>query len=302
MSDAPVLDLVAVQKHFGAVQVLRGIDLRVERGEFLGLVAPNGAGKSTLLRLLIGMHRRTSGQCSVFALDPDQSSLAIRSRTSYLPGETSVYQQMTGASFLQFAQSFHRGRDAAIERRLVELFALPLQARVRSYSAGMKQKLAILAALSVEVELYLLDEPDRALDATMRMELRQVLRDLHDAGKTLVLSSHHLEELQALATRLQFLRSGTLVPDAEVERTRTQLQRRFRLRLARDLPLPAGATILRREGDGTLLLEVGDSPAAWLHTLPPDAVRAAELGNARLEDLYEVLFLQQPAARTGAAP
>jgi ABC-2 type transport system ATP-binding protein len=167
VNEEPVVLLDAVGKRFGDVDVLRAVNLEVARGEFLGLVGPNGAGKSTLLRILTGLHQRTSGTCRVFGLDPTKRSLEIRQRCSYLPGETSVYQEMTGAQFLQFAQSFHAASDSARERRLAELFALPLHARVRSYSAGMKQKLAVLAALSVEAELYLLDEPDRALDANL---------------------------------------------------------------------------------------------------------------------------------------
>ncbi|MEQ1632601.1 MAG: ABC transporter ATP-binding protein [Planctomycetota bacterium] len=294
------IELQGVQKRFGRVPVLRGIDLRVQRGEFLGLVGPNGAGKSTILRILIGLYRRSEGRCLVFSLDPDHDALTIRARTSYLPGETSVYQQMTGESFLRFAQSFHRGRDREVEQRLVELFALPLQARVRSYSAGMKQKLAILAALSVEADLYVLDEPDRALDATMRMEVRDVLRDLHRAGKTLLLSSHHLEELQALTTRLAFLRSGEIIAASEIEAARTKLHRRFRLRLSRDVALPGGAVCRSRETDGTMVLEVDGPPAAFLQALPADAIASAQLGSARLEDLYELLFLHGPSATDGA--
>lgn len=291
-----VVEVAGLQKSFGARRVLDGLDLEVGAGEFLGLVGPNGAGKSTLLRVLIGLSRRDAGTCRVFSLDPHDDGLAIRRRCSYLPGETSVYLQMRGREFVRFAQGFHASRGEAVERRLADLFALPLDARVRTYSAGMKQKLAILAALSVDVDLYLLDEPDRALDASMRAELRQVLRDLRDRGRTIVLSSHHLEELQALATRLCFLRRGRLVDDAEVEAARSALARRVRLRLAPGTSLPPDARVLQRLGDGLLVLETDGEPLQFARALPPGAVLSAEIGVLRLEDLYERLFLQRTEA------
>lgn len=287
-----------LQKSFGARRVLSGFDLQVRAGEFLGLVGPNGAGKSTLLRILIGLSRRDAGTCRVFGFDPATDSLPIRRQCSYLPGETSVYLQMTGRQFVRFAQSFHTAHGEAVERRLAELFALPLDAKVRTYSAGMKQKLAILATLTVDVDLYLLDEPDRALDASMRAELRVVLRELASRGKTVFLSSHHLEELQALATRLCFLREGSLVPDAEVEAARTALSRRLRLRLAPGAALPAGARLLRRDGDGSLVLEADGDPQLVVRSLLPGAVVSAETGVLRLEDLYERLFLPHAEANS----
>lgn len=301
MSEIPVIRLQGVAKTFGEARVLTGIDLEVASGEFLGLVGPNGAGKSTLLRVLMGLHRRTHGRCEVFGLDPDVDALAIRRRCSYLPGETSVYQEMTGAQFLAFAQSFHANSDRDRERRLAEIFSLPLHKRVRSYSAGMKQKLAILAALSVDVDLYLLDEPDRALDATMRMELRDVLHGMRGLGKTILLSSHHLEELQALATRLVFLRAGTFVGDDEVRAARNALQRRMRIRLAPGVALPAGAAVLDRQADGALLLDCDGDPAAWITGVPLGSLVSCEIGAARLEDLYTRLFLEAPRATSAEA-
>jgi len=134
-------------------------------------------------------------------------------------------------------------------------------------------------------------QPDRALDATMRAELRVVLQELHRAGRTIVLSSHHLEELQELATRLEFLRDGRLVPAVEVERARSRLLHRFRVRLAGDRALPPGCRELQRDADGMLVLESDGPPLQWLRQLDPAEVRAAEIGHTRLEDLYQLLFL-----------
>ena len=277
-------------KSFGGAEVLRDLSLVVPAGELLGLVGPNGAGKSTLLRTLVGLVGRDAGAVAVLGIDPGRDPVAVTRRTCYLPGETGVYLQMTGAQFLAFAGGFHPRRDAARERRLADAFALPLRRKVRGYSAGMKQKLALLATLAPDVDLYLLDEPDRALDASVRLLLRDELRAMKELGKTIVLSSHHHSAVEPLADRLAFFWQGALLGDAEIVQARAQLRRRPRVRLRPGAVLPAGARELRREPDGTLVVETDGDPMAWLRGVPDGVVDSAEIGVPRLDDLYDALF------------
>ncbi|MCR9245456.1 MAG: ABC transporter ATP-binding protein [bacterium] len=286
-----------LDKRFGDRPTLRGVSFELEPGGLLGLVGPNGAGKSTLLRTLIGLVPRDAGNVAVLGHDPRTASLAIRQRTSYLPGETGVYQQMTGAAFLHFALGFYPRQNRELHDHLAAEFALPLAEKVRNYSAGMKQKLALMATLIPDVELYVLDEPDRALDAKVRFFLRDVLRILESAGKTIILCSHHLSEVETLAHRLEFLIDGRLVPTEAVTRAREVLRRRPRLRLRDQVELPAGAQLIEREPDGTLVVETAGDPLAWLQQLAPADVESAEVGVVRLEDLYQLL-LHQPAEAT----
>ena len=286
-------------KSFGGAPVLRDLSLVVPAGELLGLVGPNGAGKSTLLRTLVGLLGRDSGAVAVLGVDPGRDPVAVTRRTCYLPGETGVYLQMTGAQFLAFAAGFHPRRDTARERRLADAFALPLGRKVRGYSAGMKQKLALLATLAPDVDLYLLDEPDRALDASVRLLLRDELRAMKALGKTIVLSSHHLSEVETLADRLVFFWQGALLADDEIAAARARLRRRPRVRLRPGAALPVGARELRREPDGTLVVETDADPMAWLRAVPDDAVECAEIGVPRLDDLYDALFAAK--ARGGGA-
>ena len=279
---------------FGERTVLHDVTMQVGRGELLGLIGPNGAGKSTWLRTLVGLVPRQRGDVLVLGHDPRTDRLAITRASCYLPGETGVYLQLTGAQFLQFALGFYPHHDAVLRDRLTELFALPLQQKVRSYSAGMKQKLALLATLVPDVDLYLLDEPDRALDASVRFELRSVLLAMKQRGKTIVLSSHHLGEVEALADRLEFLLDGTFVPAERLAAARTALRQRPRVRLRVGAALPAGAHEVHREPDGTLVVATGGEPMQWLRTAPVGVVESAEIGIPRLEDLYQLL-LQQAA-------
>lgn len=289
MSDFAI-SLRGLHKAYDERAVLGGIDLDMPTGQLLGLIGPNGAGKSTLLRCLIGLVPRTSGTAQVLGHDPRGESLAIRRRTCYLPGETGVYHQMTGARFLKFALGFYPDHDRELHEQLLDAFALPLNKRVRSYSAGMKQKLALLATLVPDVELYVLDEPDRALDASVRYALRDVLRSLKERGKTIILSSHHLSEVETLADRLEFLMQGQLVSEQRLQTARALLRKQPRIRLRAGKTLPAGARLLREEIDGMLVVATDDDPMQWLQSLPDDVIESAEVGVDRLEDLYQILL------------
>ena len=295
----PLIDVRALHKRFGACEVLRGLDLQVEAGQLLGLIGPNGAGKSTFLRTLIGLVPRSGGEVRVLGLDPADAALKIRQRSSYLPGETGVYQQMRGAAFLDFALGFYPNHDLALRDELLEAFALPLDRRVRSYSAGMKQKIALIATLVPDVDLYILDEPDRALDASVRFFLRDVLRRVKERGKTIVLSSHHLSEVETLADRLEFLLSGALVPPADVKRARLELRRRPRIRLRGGHQLPTGAAVVREEPDGMLVVQTEQDAVRWLQSVDAAAIEGAEIGVDRLEDLYQLLLQSDGGAAKG---
>jgi len=288
-----VLKIQRLSKSYDQREVLRGIDLEVAKGQLLGLVGPNGAGKTTMLRCLVGLVQRSSGDVNILGCDPSADSLAIRRRTCYLPGETGVYQQMTGDRFLKFALGFYPRQDHDLKERLLEHFALPLKKKVRSYSAGMKQKLALVATLAPDVDLYLLDEPDRALDASVRYFLRDVLRSMKDQGKTILLSSHHLSEVESLADRLVFLLDGQFVSAARLARAREALRHQPRIRLCPGAQLPAGAKLVREELDGMLVVSTATDPMRWLQTLPEGTVESAEIGIDRLEDLYQLLLQDQ---------
>ncbi|HLU39002.1 MAG TPA: ABC transporter ATP-binding protein, partial [Planctomycetota bacterium] len=263
MTDA--IALRSVQKAYRGRAALAGLDLRVAPGTIHGFVGPNGAGKSTALRILVGIVQRDAGEVRVLGLDPAAHALAIRRRTSYLPGETAVYGHLTGAEFLRFAFSFYPRRDETLRAELEEAFALPLVRKVRTYSAGMKQKLALLATLVPEVDLYVLDEPDRALDASTRVFLRAVLRRLQARGSTLLLSSHHLAEVEALTATTTFVIAGRTVPPDRVAAARSALRRVVRLRLRTpEVALPAGVVEQTREPDGTMRVTVAGDALAWL--------------------------------------
>lgn len=285
----PIVVTRGLAKRFGSAHALRGLDLELRAGEILGFVGPNGSGKSTCLRILLGIVPRDAGDVSVFGLDPARDELAIRRRSTYLPGETSVYSYMRGDEYLRFTLAFHP-RRRELPRDIAELFELPLRARVRTYSAGMKQKLALLATLQVDVELYVLDEPDRALDATARLSLRELLRALSNEGRTVLLSSHHLSEIEALAHRTVFVLAGRHVSEPSVAAARQRLRGELRLRLSREIVWPAGADSIESDGERCYRVRFDREPLQWLAGVPADAIESLEFGTTRLDDLYRALL------------
>lgn len=284
-----------LRKSFASKHVLRGVELTLRRGEIVGFVGPNGAGKSTCLRVLLGLIHRDAGDVRVLDRDPEREGPTLRAHCSYLTGETSLYQHMRGREFLDFALSFYPQQDHARRQRMQEFFGLPLEHKVRHYSAGMKQQLALLACLTPDVDLYVLDEPDRALDATTRLFLRDVLRALHDRGKTLLLSSHHLSELEALAGRLVFLLDGRCVEEDRVEAARNRLRRRVRLRLRPGAALPHD-TVAEPDADGSWSIVPDEEPLRWLARFAPADIESAQIGVVRLEELYQALTIEAGAS------
>ncbi len=292
------IEAAGVTKSFGDKRVLGDVALQVDAGEVVGFVGPNGAGKTTFLRILIGLCRRDGGSVRVLDKDPDTDPVGIRRRCCYLPGETSIYLGMTGQTFLDFAWGFYERHQEDLKQQMLDAFDLPLSRRVRSYSAGMKQRLALLACLVPDVDLFILDEPDRALDASTRFRLRDLIRTLKAKSKSILLSSHHLREVEALADRLVFLMDGCIVDQEQIDSARNELRQQLRLRLAPGLELPTGSRLVGKEPDGSLRVVTDGDPFRWLAQIPRDRVLSAEIGTIRLEDLYQMLTAQPHETRS----
>ena len=200
-----------LSKRFGDVPALAGLDLAVARGEVLGYLGPNGAGKTTTIRLLLGLLRPTSGRAEIFGLDVQRDTVAAHRRLAYVGGETSLWPSLTGAETLHLLARVQGRADPAYQDELIERFALDPSKKVRSYSKGNRQKLALIAGLASRADLLLLDEPTSGLDPLMEREFRRCVLQARAAGQTVFLSSHILSEVEALCDRVAILRAGRLV-------------------------------------------------------------------------------------------
>lgn len=198
-------------KRYGNKAALDNLTLSVERGEILGYLGPNGAGKTTTIRLLLGLIRPTSGSATVLGKNATTKSAEIHSNIAYVPGETSYWPSMSGAETLAFLANLHGSTDEKYRAELIKKFDFDPNKKVRTYSKGNRQKIALIAALSTRAELLIFDEPTSGLDPVMAKVFRDEVMEAKKNGQTVFLSSHMMEEVEELCDRVAVLREGKLV-------------------------------------------------------------------------------------------
>ena len=225
-----VISTRALVKTFGRTRALDGLDLTVSEGEVHGFLGPNGAGKSTTIRVLLGLLRSDSGEVSLLGGDPWRDAVELHRRLAYVPGEVNLWPNLTGGEAIDLFGTLRGGLDPKRRAELLERFDLDPTKKCRTYSKGNRQKVAVVAAFASDVELYLLDEPTSGLDPLMDAVFRDCVREARAAGKTVLLSSHILAEVEALADRVTIIRlgkaveSGTLADLRHLTRTSISVQ------------------------------------------------------------------------------
>ncbi|SDQ50421.1 ABC transporter ATP-binding protein [Thermostaphylospora chromogena] len=198
-------------KTFGATRALDGLDLTVNAGEVHGFLGPNGAGKSTTIRILLGILRADAGSVTVLGGDPWADAVALHRRMAYVPGDVELWPNLTGGEAIDLLGSLRGGLNKRRRDELIERFDLDPSKKGRTYSKGNRQKVAIVAALASDAELLLLDEPTAGLDPLMEVVFQDVIREVKAAGRTVLLSSHILAQVEKLADRISIIRLGRIV-------------------------------------------------------------------------------------------
>ncbi|MEU6970110.1 ABC transporter ATP-binding protein [Kitasatospora aureofaciens] len=229
--EGPAIELTALTKNYGRKVGVDRLDLTVRRGEVFGFLGPNGAGKTTTIRCLVGLLRPSGGRVRALGLDPVADHRRLAPRLGYLPGELRLYPELTGAQTLRLLGDL-QGASTAYRARLCERLALTpadLARPVREYSRGMKQKLGLVQALQHNPELVVLDEPTEGLDPLVQEEFFALLGEAAAAGRTVLLSSHVLPEVQRSCGRVAIVRAGKLVAVQAVSALREERARRVRL-------------------------------------------------------------------------
>lgn len=216
-----VIKVQGVTKDFGSVRALDGLDLTVQKGEVHGFLGPNGAGKSTTIRVLLGLLKKSGGEAQVLGGDPWHDAVALHKRLAYIPGEVNLWPNLTGGEAIDVLTKL-RGNGIDKQRRaeLLDRFELDPTKKIRTYSKGNRQKVAIVAALVSNVELYLMDEPTSGLDPLLEIKFQQTVKELKDEGKTVLLSSHILAEVEALCDRVSIIREGKVVESGTLKELR----------------------------------------------------------------------------------
>jgi ABC-2 type transport system ATP-binding protein len=209
--DGTAIGAAGLVKRFGSTTALDGLDLRVDVGTVHGFLGPNGAGKSTTIRILLGLLRADAGTVELLGGDPWRDAVDLHHRLAYVPGDVALWPKLTGGETIDLLARLRGDADPKRRDVLVERFELDPTKRAGTYSKGNRQKVALIAALASPAELLILDEPTSGLDPLMEVEFQRCIREVRDEGRTVLLSSHILAEVEALCDDVSIVRAGRTV-------------------------------------------------------------------------------------------
>jgi ABC-2 type transport system ATP-binding protein len=223
------ISVSSLYKSFGRTRALDGLDLSVQTGEVHGFLGPNGAGKTTTLRILLGLIRADGGKVLLLdGGDPWREATALHRRLAYGPGDVSLWRNLSGGEVIDLLGRLRGGLNPRRRPDLLERFELDPRKKCRTYSRGNRQKVALIAALASDVELLLLDEPTSGLDPLMEATFRECVDEERRSGRTVLLSSHILAEVEAICDRVTIIREGKTVESGTLSElrhlTRTSIQ------------------------------------------------------------------------------
>ncbi len=217
---SPVIQLQKVVKTFGSIRALQEFDLEVQEGQVHGLLGPNGAGKSTAIRLLLGILKKDSGEAVLLGKDPWHDAVALHHDIAYVPGDVLLWENLTGGEIIDVLTKLRGRYDEQRRQKLIERFQLDPRKKFRTYSKGNRQKVALVAALASDVPVYIFDEPTAGLDPLLELVFQDEVKKLKDQGKTILLSSHILAEVEALCDAVTIIRDGVAVETGTLDELR----------------------------------------------------------------------------------
>ncbi|MGY1622099.1 ATP-binding cassette domain-containing protein [Geodermatophilus sp. SYSU D00965] len=220
MTGSAAVEVSGLTKTFGRVRALDGLDLTVPSGAVVGFLGPNGAGKSTTIRVLLGLLRPDGGRVRLLGGDPWGDAVALHRRLAYVPGEVALWPNLTGGEVVDLLGRLRGGLDPRRRAELLERFELDPTRRVRTYSKGNRQKVALVAALAADVELLVLDEPTSGLDPLMEAVFTECIGEARAAGRSVLLSSHILAEVEKLCDTVTIIRAGRTVDSGSLAELR----------------------------------------------------------------------------------
>jgi ABC-2 type transport system ATP-binding protein len=276
-------------KTFGKTRALDGLDLSVRSSEVHGFLGPNGAGKSTTLRVLLGLIRKDSGEARMLGGDPWRDAVALHRRLAYVPGDVTLWPGLTGGEVIDLLGRMRGGLDRGRRAELLERFELDPRKKARAYSKGNRQKVALVAALASDAELLLLDEPTSGLDPLMEAVFRRCIEEERRSGRTVLLSSHILSEVEALCDRVTIIRDGKAVESGTLSDRRHLRRTSVSAELERTpvgLDGLPGVHDLKIDGNRVRCQVDASGLDGLLRHLTPFGVRCLKSQPPTLEDLF----------------
>ncbi|MEF9883840.1 ABC transporter ATP-binding protein [Streptomyces sp. P9-A4] len=294
------ISVAGLHKSFGRTHALDGLDLTVETGEVHGFLGPNGSGKSTTIRVLLGLLRPDSGTTTLLGKDPWQDAVELHRRIAYVPGDVTLWRNLSGGEVIDLFGRLRGGLDKARRAELTERFELDPTKKGRTYSKGNRQKVALVAAFASDADLFVLDEPTSGLDPLMEEVFQSCVEEARDRGRTVLLSSHILSEVESLCDRVSIIRKGRTVESGSL----VELRHLTRTSVTAELASPPdglahlpGVHDLDVQGLRVKLQVDTDKLDAVLRSLTASGVRSLMSTPPTLEEL----FLRHYAAEVTAS-
>ncbi|MFF5777175.1 ATP-binding cassette domain-containing protein [Streptomyces virginiae] len=283
------ISVAGLHKAFGRTHALDGLDLSVTTGEVHGFLGPNGAGKSTTIRVLLGLLRADSGTAELLGGDPWADAVALHRRVAYVPGDVTLWRNLSGGEVIDLYGRLRGGLDRTRRAELLERFELDPTKKGRAYSKGNRQKVALVAAFASDVELLVLDEPTSGLDPLMEEVFQSCVTEARAAGRTVLLSSHILSEVETLCDRVSIIRKGRTVETG----TLAELRHLTRTSISAELAGPPnglahlpGVYDVQVQGHTVRLQADTDKLDAVLRSLTGSGVRSLTSTPPTLEELF----------------
>ncbi len=296
------IEVEGLVKNFGHVRALQGLDLRVPAGQVTGFLGPNGAGKSTTIRILLGLLRADGGRATLLRGDPWVDAVELHRRVAYVPGDVTLWPNLTGGQAIDILCRLTGGVDVARKAAMLDRFELDPTKKARTYSKGNRQKVALVAALASDAELLILDEPTSGLDPLMEAAFQESIREVKAQGRSVLLSSHIFAEVEKLADTITIIRDGRTVESGTMADLRhlTRTQITVVLDVADGLAAVAGVHDLRFEGDHVTFAVDEAELAAVLARLAELKPRSLVCAPPSLEELFLSHYGDELAALNGS--
>ncbi|WP_100408117.1 ABC transporter ATP-binding protein [Bacillus solitudinis] len=215
-----ILKTTNLTKKFGEFTALNGVNIGINKGEVYGFIGPNGAGKSTTIRILLGILKASGGEAKIFGQDVWTDAVDIHKRIAYVPGDVNLWPNLTGGEVIDLFMALRGKKNKNLREELIEKFNFDPTKKCRTYSKGNRQKVALIAAFSSDVDLYILDEPTSGLDPLMEKVFQDCVIEAKNEGKSVLLSSHILSEVERLCDRIGIIRQGTMIETGTLKELR----------------------------------------------------------------------------------
>jgi len=296
----PVFVIDNLYKSYGKIQAVKGISMRVERGEIFGFLGPNGAGKTTTIRCMLDVIRPTSGTLRVLGLDAQRDKMELHQHIGYLPGDVRLPGQMTGKQVIDYFSRL-QGREPVLLHDLVALFDVEMKRPLKSYSKGMRQKIGVVLAFMCDPEVLILDEPTSGLDPLLQRTFNEFLLQEQARGKTIFMSSHIMSDVEKVCQRVAVIRQGEIVTIEEVEKLRQKAGQRVTVEFgdavsADELARMPGVINVTRN-NSAYHFNISGSMDALIKALSRHEVLRLQAEEAPLEEVF-LKFYENPQAET----